>query len=87
VPESRAVLVDARDLDPAEVDDLERSAVGHLQVDQVTSADLPDGPVILHIDLDVIDAGELPGFRFPAPNGPTNDSVLAAIEHGRQRGL
>jgi arginase len=80
-------LVDARDLDPAEVDYLERSAVGHLQVDQVTSADLPDGPVILHIDLDVIDAGELPGFRFPAPNGPTNDSVLAAIEHGRQRGL
>jgi arginase len=80
VPESRAVLVDARDLDPAEVDYLETSAVRRVQVDQITTADLPDGPVILHIDLDVIDAWEVPGFRFPPSNGPTTDSVLAAID-------
>ena len=80
VPESRAVLVDARDLDPAEADFLTTSAVRHLRVDQIAIDDLPDGPVILHIDLDVIDAGEVPGFRFPAPNGPTTDSVLAAID-------
>jgi arginase len=79
VPEGRAVLVDARDLDPAEVDYLATSEVARSKVDQVGDADLPDGPVILHIDLDVIDAAELPGLRFPVPDGPTTDAVLAAV--------
>lgn len=35
--------------------------------------------VILHIDLDVIDASQLPGQRRPAPDSPTPDSVLTAI--------
>ena len=80
VPESRAVLVDARDLDPPEVEYLSSSAVTHTQVDQLDAADLPDGPAIVHIDLDVIDASEVPGLRFPVTNGPTTDSVLAAID-------
>jgi arginase len=79
VPEGRVVLVDARDLDPAEIDYLARSAVMRSRVDQVDAADLADGPVLLHIDLDVIDASELPGLRFPAADGPTADTVLAAV--------
>jgi arginase len=79
VPEGRAVLVDARDLDPAEVEYLETSSVTRTQVGEVDADDLPEGAVVVHVDLDVIDASELPGLRFPAGNGPTADSVIAAV--------
>lgn len=79
VREDRAVLVDARDLDHAEVEHLEVSDITHTQVDAIGPADLPDGPVIVHIDLDVIDPNEVPGLRFPAPGGPTASTVLAAL--------
>ena len=32
---------------------------------------LPDGPLILHIDVDVTDPAELTGLLFPAPGGPS----------------
>lgn len=79
LPESAAVLVDARDLDPAELEYLATSGVARAQVDTISADDMPDGPVILHVDLDVIDPSELPGLRFPAPGGPTSGSVLAAL--------
>lgn len=39
----------------------------------------PDGPVVLHLDVDVIDAAELPGLLFPVSGGPSRDAVLAAV--------
>jgi len=80
VPESRTVLVDARDLDPAEVVYLAGADITRKQVCDITADDLPAGPVLLHVDLDIIDAAELPGLRFPASPGPTSGSVLAALE-------
>lgn len=80
LPESRVVLVDARDLDPAEVTYLAQSDVRRVRVEDLSAADLPDGPVLVHVDLDVIDAGELPGVRFPADNGPSAAPVLSSIE-------
>ncbi|MBN9608611.1 MAG: hypothetical protein BGO26_18745 [Actinobacteria bacterium 69-20] len=80
LPEAQAVLVDARDLDPAEKEYLAQAAVTHTSVDTMDAALLPgSGPVILHVDLDVIDASEIPGLRFPAPNGPTSGSVIDAL--------
>ncbi|SDD71661.1 arginase family protein [Actinokineospora iranica] len=76
LPEGRAVLVDARDLDPAEADFLAGARVRRVGVGDL--ADLPDGPLLLHIDVDVIDAAELPGLLFPVPNGPSTDAVLTA---------
>lgn len=78
IPEDRAVLVDARDLDPPEAEYLAGAAVRRSGVTDLTAAVLPPGPLVLHLDLDVIDAGELPGLRFPVPGGPTADEVLAA---------
>lgn len=80
VPESRAVLVDARDLDPAEAEYLAASAITRTQVAEVSAAHLPEGPVVLHVDLDVIDSSEVPGLRFPAAGGPTADAVLRALQ-------
>jgi arginase len=79
LPESRAVLIDARDLDPAEATYLSQSSVRRSTVEQVSAEDLPDGPVLLHVDVDVIDASEIPGLRFPSSPGPTTSSVVGAV--------
>ncbi len=76
--ERQAVLVDARDLDPAEVAYLAGSEVRRHGVDDLEAAMVPDGPLVLHIDVDVISIDELPGMRFPAANGPTRRAVLDA---------
>lgn len=76
--EQQVVLVDARDLDPAEVAYLSTSEVKRLSVEEVRSQVLPEGPLILHIDVDVIDPHELPGLRFPAAGGPSKHAVLQA---------
>ena len=75
----RALLVDARDLDPAEAAYLHTDGPARVGVDALDAAALPDGPLVLHVDVDVIDAGELPGLLFPAPDGPSTDAVLAAV--------
>jgi arginase len=79
IAEERAVLVDARDLDPAEAAYLARSRLVRRAVADLDDAVLPDGPIVLHVDVDVIDAGELPGLRFPAVGGPSTDAVLGAV--------
>jgi arginase len=76
--EDRVVLVDARDLDPPEVDYLADAGIRRRTVTDLAVDDLPDGPVLLHIDLDVVDAAALPGLRFPAASGPTAAEVVAA---------
>ncbi|WP_239123249.1 arginase family protein [Rhizocola hellebori] len=78
VAEDRVVLVDARDLDPPEVDYLRSSSIRRSGVAELDVASLPDGPLILHIDVDVTDPGELPGLLFPAPGGPPATQVVAA---------
>ena len=80
LPETRAVLVGARDLDPAETEFLDQSDVRRLRVEDISVNDLPSGPVLVHIDLDVLDAGEVPGLRFPVEHGPSAAEVISAIE-------
>jgi arginase len=79
VPEERVVLVDARDLDPPEAEYLDRAAIRRAAVPDVGPDLLPDGPIYLHVDLDVVDPGELPGLRFPAAPGPGLAAVRDAI--------
>ncbi|WP_344246769.1 arginase family protein [Actinocorallia libanotica] len=79
VPERRVVLVDARDLDPPEAEYLAGAAITRCQVADVDEPVLPDGPIYLHVDFDVIDSGELPGLLYPAPGGPSLKKVHKAI--------
>lgn len=76
--ESDVLLVDARDLDPPEAEFLAGSAVRRVAVDEVVGA-LPDGPVHLHLDADVVDPRDLPELRFPAPDGPRWPAVVGAV--------
>lgn len=82
IPEERITLVDGRDLDPPEADYLKHSAIRQCPVDDVA---IPDGPIYLHIDFDVV--GDLPGLLFPAPGGPSltalTESVRKVIDTGR----
>ncbi len=82
--EERALLVDARDLDPAEVDYLATAPIRRTTVHELD--DLPDGPLVLHVDVDVIDSGELDGLRVPAPGGPSTKDVVAAVRKVRATG-
>jgi arginase len=82
VSDERVVLVDARDLDPAESDLLDASGVRRAGVDDAAAmvrSALGDGPIFLHVDLDVLDPGDLPGLMFPAAGGPTLDTVVGLV--------
>ena len=86
VPERNVVLADARDLDPAERDALAASAVRRIPATadacRAALSELRDLPVYLHVDVDVMDGGEVPGLRFPTDGGPGLGDVadcLAAV--------
>jgi arginase len=83
LPEDRAALVGARDLDPGERAAIERSRL--VMTDDVAAAlaILPDGaPIHLHLDGDVLDPDDAPGVDFPAPDGwggARLDAEMAAL--------
>ena len=79
VPEDRVVLVGARDLDPPEVTYLDQAPIRRRQVTDLSVADVPDGPLYVHVDLDVIDGAQLPGLRYPTPGGPDAGQVADAL--------
>src|SRR5690349_19009557 len=65
VAEERLALVGARDLDPPEVEYLASAAVRRLDVEALDADAVPPGPLVLHVDLDVVDPSDLPGMGFP----------------------
>jgi arginase len=86
VADDNVVLADARDLDPAERDALAGSGVRRVPADPaaITAAvgRLGRMPVYLHLDVDVIDSGQLPGLRWPSGPGPSLSQIeecLAAV--------
>jgi arginase len=84
VPEDRIVLAGARDLDPPEETYLAGAAIRRCEVAALAaadlrSADLPGGPLYVHVDMDVIDGARLPGLRFPAPGGPDAAQLADAL--------
>jgi arginase len=79
VAEDRILLVGARDLDPPEVTYLAGARIRRCEVPELAAGLLPDGPLYVHVDLDVIDSAALPGLRYPAPGGPAPGRVAAAL--------
>jgi arginase len=87
VAEDMCVLAGARDLDPAERDALEISAVRRIDdIAGLAHAMLPPPPWYVHLDVDVIDPAELPPLRFPAPDGPRASAVAAVLRALASRG-
>ncbi len=79
--EPRVALIGARDLDPGEDDAVAGSAMRVLAVTDVAAWMPPPGPLHVHVDLDVVDPGEMPAHNYPAPGGPSLRDVRAALEH------
>jgi arginase len=81
VPERQIVLAGARDLDSPEISYLAGARIRRAEVADLAAGDLPDGPLYVHVDLDVIDPAGVPGLRYPAPGGPTPGQVGDAVRH------
>lgn len=80
LPEARAALVGARDLDPGERDAIDRSQL--VVADDVAGAlaALPAGaPIHVHLDGDVLDPADAPGVDFPAPGGWSGERLVAEV--------
>jgi arginase len=82
IPEDRVILTDARDLDPGERELVEKSAVRHLpDVTDLLTLDLPDGPLYIHFDADVLDPSEAPAHRYTAPGGASVAQMREVFAH------
>lgn len=82
LPEAQVILTDARDLDPGEREAVEDSAVRHLpRVEMLLEMPLPAGPLYVHFDCDVLDTAEAPAVSYPAPGGPSADSLRRVFQH------
>jgi arginase len=79
LPDERVVLVDGRELDPGEKEALAASDVRVVSVDEVADGWAPPGPLYVHVDADVVDPSDMPAMNYPAPGGPSLDSVAAAV--------
>jgi len=79
VAEQRVLLAGARDLDPPEVTYLDSALISRAEVAGLDAAAWPDGPLYVHLDLDVIDPSNVPGLRYPAPGGPGCAEVAGAL--------
>ncbi len=79
--EDNIMISDARDLDPEEGVALRASQLIHYpNVDDLLTAPLPDKPLYIHLDVDVVDSNEMPGLGYPAPGGPTTDQVNVTLK-------
>lgn len=82
LPEERGILTDARDLDPGEKTLLEASKVQLLtDVVDLLEYQLPDRPLYVHFDTDVIDPADAPAMNYPAPGGPSASKLKAVFQH------
>ena len=72
LPEEMVILSDGRDLDPGEREALAGSNIVHLvKATDLLDHELPSGPIWVHFDTDVIDAGEAPAMNYPVDGGPS----------------
>jgi arginase len=72
LPEGQVILSDARDLDPGEREAVDGSQLAHLgDVTALLDFRLPEGPLWVHFDTDVVDAGESPAMSYPVAGGPS----------------
>ncbi len=85
--ERDVILADARDLDPGEDTALAASGLTHVRtIRELLAMTLPDGPVWVHFDTDILDAAEAPAQNYPVAGGPTSADMAALFDRLAQSG-
>jgi arginase len=85
--ERDVLITDARDLDPAEGVLLRQSNLTHLRhVNELLDVPLPQKPLYIHLDVDVVDSAEMPAMNYPASGGPSLDQVAATLDRVAREG-
>ena len=70
--EDRVVLTDARDLDPGEKLLIDAADIMHFtDVKDLLNWELPDAPLYVHLDTDIVNLAEAPAMNYPAAGGPS----------------
>jgi arginase len=88
VPDTDIILADARDLDQAERELLEKSKVARLTdvnevIERVAAS---DRPFYVHLDVDVIDCAEAPAQQYPVTGGPGVETLRNVAARLHQTG-
>jgi arginase len=85
LPDTDIILADARELDPAERELLDKSKVWRTSdfdalVERVSTS---ERPFYVHFDVDVLDCAEAPAMQFPVAGGPSVETLrnVAASLH------
>jgi arginase family enzyme len=80
--EAHVVFTDGRDLDPLEREALEDSKIVHLQnARDLLNYELPDLPLHIHFDTDILDPEIAPAMNYYAPGGPTLEQLITIFHH------
>jgi len=87
LPESQVILTDARDLDSGERELLTESKVIHLNKSETLLENpLPDGPIYVHFDTDIVSLKESPAQNYPAQGGPAAAIIKSVFSRLAQSG-
>ena len=85
--EDHVVLADARDLDPDEKILVGEAAITHLtDVNDLLSCSLPDKPLYVHLDMDIVDPNEAPAMNYLAAGGPSAKELQTVMKHLNRTG-
>ncbi len=87
IAESDVIITDVRNLDPEEGEMLRGSGVAiHETLESLRNAKLPERPLYIHFDTDIVDCAEMPAMSYPEPDGPSLadcvDSLRRALAQG-----
>ena len=81
ISESDVIITDVRNLDPEEGEMLRASDVKIYEtLDALHAAELPDRPVYIHFDTDVVDCAEMPAMSYPEPDGPSLQESIESLK-------
>jgi arginase len=84
---SRIILADGRDLDPGEKTNVKTSGIFHVKhINDLARIRLPNRPIWVHFDTDVINNNEMPAASYPTSGGPSSDEVRAVFRHLKNSG-
>jgi len=87
LPQERITLTDARDLDPGEKELVASSRITHLNDPlALLETPLPDRPLWIHFDTDVVDPTFVSAQNYPAPGGISPEELGRVFSHLAETG-